>query len=86
MYEKYPNFVEEKWSVDDVKTFCEQYGLKLTVKEVDNTGDYEKGAIIYQSRAADSKIVNGTTLTINIAKAKPVTNTADDTGKPESNE
>ena len=75
IYEKYPDFVSEEWTIDDVKTFCEKYEIKLTVKQVDNTGDYKEGAIIYQNRTAGSKIVSGTGLTINIAKAKPSSNT-----------
>ena len=64
---EYPDFVKEKYSVDEVKKFCEQYEVNLEIEEKeDNT--YKEGTIIAQSRAAGSEIAERTTLKITIAK------------------
>ncbi|MDD3392383.1 MAG: Stk1 family PASTA domain-containing Ser/Thr kinase [Bacilli bacterium] len=63
---KYPDFVNEGWNVSDVETFSNKYNLTL-VKEYRETSDYSAGTIISQSRAADSKVLSGTTLKIVIA-------------------
>ena len=57
----------EGWSKEDAQTFCDKYGIKLTVKEQETT-QYEEGKVIGQSRAAGSPIAKGSTLTITIAK------------------
>ncbi len=63
---KYPNFTE--YSVAEVESFCEEYGVSLTKQEVETT-EYEEGTIFYQSRAEGTTVVNGAKLTIKIAKA-----------------
>ena len=73
IYDRYPNFVEEKWTVEEVEDFCNTYGVKLE-KKYQQTTSYEPGAIIRQSRVADSKISKGATLTITIAEAPPSNN------------
>lgn len=67
IYEKYPDFVGEKWSVEEVEDFCSSYGIELH-KEYQQTSSYPAGTIIRQSRLADSKIVTGASLTIYIAE------------------
>ncbi len=65
---KYPDFVNENYSIEEVESFCEEYGVILTKNEVP-TADYEVGKIFYQSRAAGSTVVNGARLTVKVAVA-----------------
>ena len=67
IYDRYPDFVEEKWTVEEVEDFAETYGLILT-KKYQQTNNYEPGTIIRQNRMADTEIVPGATLTITIAE------------------
>ncbi|MDD2203152.1 MAG: Stk1 family PASTA domain-containing Ser/Thr kinase [Bacilli bacterium] len=71
IYEVYPDMVGEKWTVADAQVFADEYGFNLdvTYKETDAVSP---GIIIYQSRPANSKIVTGFTLKIDVSKAKPV--------------
>lgn len=64
--EGYPNMVEEGWTLEDVEAFCDKYNLTLKVDE-EETSEYPKGQIIDQSRAADTPIVEGATLTVTVA-------------------
>ena len=70
----YPNFVSEGWKVDDIETFCSEYGITLTVVE-EETNEYPAGTVIKQSRSADTKVISGATLKITVAKEKKTTNT-----------
>lgn len=65
---KYPDFVNENYSVEEVENFCSEYGVTLTKKEVETT-EYAAGSIIYQSRAAGKPVVSGAKITIHIAVA-----------------
>lgn len=65
---KYPDFVNENYSVEEVENFCSEYGVTLTKKEVETT-EYPAGSIIYQSRAAGATVVSGAKITIHIAVA-----------------
>jgi len=84
-YEKYPDFVNEEWTVEDIKAFCEKYNLKLTIA-YSKTDVYNEGKIIYQSRAAKSEIVKGASLKITIAKPLDSSDNPDDEGKPAEEE
>lgn len=64
---KYPNFVEEEYSVSEVEEFAEDYNIVLNIQYQDTT-DYEPGTIINQSRAAGSTVVSGARLTITVAR------------------
>lgn len=64
---KYPDFVGEDYSEEEVRNFTDSYGVKLTV-EYTATNDYAPGKVIYQSRAAGTTVVNGARLTIRVAK------------------
>ena len=64
---KYPNFVSEGWTVEDIQIFCDEYGLTLTVVE-EETSMYPAGRVIKQSRNADSRVIAGVSLKITIAK------------------
>ena len=72
---KYPDFVNENYSIEEVESFCDEYGVILTKTEVE-TSEYEAGKIIYQSRAAGSTVVNGARLTVKVAKS-PSSNVID---------
>ena len=76
IFDKYPDFVKEEWSVEDIEAFCEKYGIKLTL-DYEETDDYDEGTIIRQSRAAKDPIVKGATLKITVAKAMPKNQTND---------
>ena len=65
---KYPDFVNENYSVEEVENFCSEYGVTLTKKEVETT-EYAAGSIIYQSRAAGTTVVSGAKITIHVAVA-----------------
>ena len=64
---KYPDFVLDEYTVAEVEEFAEDYGINLIINYQDTT-EYEPGTIIDQSRPAGSKIVNGTRLTITVAR------------------
>ncbi len=74
LYEKYPDFVNDGWTVEQVEEFCEKYNLNLLKTEEDTT-NYKDGAIIYQRPVAGSKIESNTTVRITIARTPPVNDT-----------
>ena len=63
----YPNMVDEGWTVEEVQTFCDKYGvtLKIDYKETD---EYQEDTLISQSRSPKTPIVEGSTLKIVVAK------------------
>ena len=65
---KYPDFVAEEWTIEEVEDFANDYGVKLT-KNYEETDEYPAGTIIKQSRAAGTTVVNGARLSVTIAKA-----------------
>lgn len=65
--EKYPDFVNESWSITDIQKWAKEKGVSLVVIEKE-TNEYKEGAIIAQSRAKDSVVVSGAELKITIAK------------------
>lgn len=67
----YPDFVNEAYTLDAVKKFCEEHNITLetTAKE---TNDFTENTIITQSRPAGTKVVSGVTLRVTYAKKKPV--------------
>ena len=68
IYDRYPDFVKEGWTVEEVEDFALTYSIILE-KRYQKTDNYEPGTIIRQSRLADSEIVSGATLIITIAEA-----------------
>ena len=64
---EYPDFVKEKYTLDEVKKFCEEYGITLSTEDKEDDS-VKEGSIIGQSRAAGSEIAERTTLVITIAK------------------
>ena len=64
--DKFPDMVEEGWSLADVEAFCAKYGIKLEKVEQE-TSAYNPGTIIGQSRTKGSTIIKGTTLKVTVA-------------------
>lgn len=71
IYDVYPDMVGEKWSLSDAQAFADEYKITLDIsyKETDTE---DPGVVIYQSRSANTKIVTGVTLKIEVSKAKTV--------------
>lgn len=63
----YPDFVNESWNINEIKTFCEEYKITLTVEEKEDD-DLEEGTVLEQSKSAGSDIMSGTSLKITITK------------------
>lgn len=69
IYEKgetYPDFVSQKWKIEEVREFAKKYDLKLTEDAVDSTEN--EGLILSQNRMAGVPIVKGATLIVRYAK------------------
>ena len=64
---EYPDFVEEQWSLDQIKQFCEDNNITLSVK-YEETSDYPSGTVKAQSRAAGTVVAKYATLTVTITK------------------
>ena len=68
---KFPDFVAEGYTLDDVKAFCDTNELSCTYTE-DETDYIQEGKITYQSRKADTVVAKGSNLTVKYAvKPKP---------------
>ncbi len=63
----YPDFTDGTWTVDKIQTFCDENGVKLTVKTI-TTNDYPDKTIYGQDRAKESKVVKDVTLTITVTQ------------------
>lgn len=64
---EYPDFVGEGWTVEDITSFCEEYGLVLTI-DYKETNEVSPGVVISQSRASGVRVVSGVSLKITVAK------------------
>lgn len=89
LVETFPDMVQEGYSIDDASAFCKKYNLTLKTNYVE-TSEYTPGKIISQSRIAGSEILEGTTLTVDVAakptEKKPNSDTSNgDKEKPNSN-
>ena len=73
---KYPDFTKD-WSMVKIEDFCEKHELKLSIK-YEETTSASAGSIIKQSKAKDTVVTPGASLTITIAKAP-------ETAEPEVN-
>ena len=80
---EYPDFVKEKYKLDEVKKFCEEYGITLSIEEKEDDS-VDAGTIISQSRAAGSEIAERTNLTITIAKKSKQTTQENKTGEDDN--
>jgi len=74
---EYPDFVLETWTVNDIKAFCTEYNINLSI-EYKETTDYNEGAIMSQSRAAGTRVMSNTSLKIVVATAPVETDPLDD--------
>ncbi len=81
VYEEYPDFVSEEWTVSDIEEFCTKNNIKLNIV-YEETDKYAAGKVISQSRTG--KVVSGATLKIVVAKeiSLPPEIIPDDNGKP----
>ena len=61
--DEYPNFVDEAWSLEEIQSFCDEYGIVVTFVSKP-TNDQQENTIISQSRQAGTTIVKGATLKI----------------------
>ncbi len=68
---KYPDMVKEEWTLDDVKAFCDKYGVTLIIEYLP-TNQFPEGTLISQSRTPEDDIYRGATLKVTFAQ-KPVT-------------
>ena len=82
--EKFPNMVEESWSISDAEAFCNKYGLSLEKIE-QQTDAYPEGTIIQQNMPAGRTIVKGLTLKITVA-VKPVKPSPTPSEKPKDDD
>lgn len=65
--DKYPNIVEESWTVEEAQNWAKEKGINLKIKSK-SVWDQESGIIIEQDRKAGSIIVKGATLTITVTE------------------
>ena len=65
---KYPDFVLDEYTVEEVEEYAEDYNITLSIV-YEETTEYEPGTIIRQSRAAGLTVVSGARLTITVAAA-----------------
>ena len=68
IYEKYPDFVKDKWTIERVRDFARKYNINLQESAVDSEKD--KDTIIRQNRVAGSKIEANSTLSVSYSKGK----------------
>ncbi len=66
LIDTFPDMVALGYSYDDVTAFCKKYNLELKTSYVETT-EYAQGKVISQSRIAGTEILEGTTLTVEIA-------------------
>ncbi len=69
---KYPDFVAEGYTEEALNDFAKDMGITINPTYVEVTDPNQVGKVIYQARAAGSKIVSGTTLNVKIGKAVTV--------------
>lgn len=67
---KYPDMVKEEWTLDDVKVFCDKYGVTLIIEYLP-TDQFPEGTLISQSRTPEDEIYRGATLKVTFAQ-KPI--------------
>lgn len=80
--EGYPNMVDDGWTLDDVKAFCDKYNIKLTV-DYSPTTQYPEGTLLSQSRTPKTPIIENSTLKVTIAQEPQATPTPSPSATPE---
>lgn len=66
-YTEYPDFVNDNWTLDKVKNFCEKYGVTVDVV-YEETNQVMEGYILSQSRAAGTPVSSGSSIRVTVAK------------------
>lgn len=75
--EVYPDFTSGSYTVSDVESFCEERGVKLTIKYTSN-GSYLNGTILNQSRQAGAIVKKGATFSITVFKGEVISDDEED--------
>ena len=82
---KYPDFTDGTWSEKEIKEFCDKYKINVEFKYKSKEG-FQEGEIISQSRAKDTVITSGATITITVAtKVVSTTNNTTNNGGTTNN-
>ncbi|MCM1371209.1 MAG: Stk1 family PASTA domain-containing Ser/Thr kinase [Clostridium sp.] len=81
---EYPDFVKEQWSLEQIQQFCDDNGVKLTIK-YQETSSFSDGTVLSQSREAGTVINNPTTITVTISKEPAQVEEPPIPGTPEDN-
>ena len=68
IYDKYPDFVKDKWTIERVRDFARKYNINLQESAVDS--EKSKDIIIRQNREAGTKIEANATLSVSYSKGK----------------
>lgn len=71
----YPDMVEEAWTLDRAKEFCEKYGLELKITGYKETDDVDENVVLAQYPKKDSEIFENDTLKIVLSKKQVTTTT-----------
>ena len=64
---RYPNFCNGTYNITDIQQFANSNNLVLTIEYVENSG-YETDTILYQSRAEETIVIEGTRLKVQVAR------------------
>lgn len=64
----YPDFItKDKYTLDEINEFCDENNITLVLDYIEGT-DYSSGTILTQSIEMGSKVIEGSTLKITVAK------------------
>ena len=66
-YTEYPDFVNDNWTLEKVKNFCEKYGVTVDVV-YEETDQVMEGYILSQSRNAGTPVSSGSSIRVTVAK------------------
>ncbi len=81
--DKYPDFTNGSYTYDDVVSYLEKYNVKVNKVE-EETSSKNPGIVLKQSRAKGTRIVEGTSITITVAK-KPEKNSSNNNNNNDDN-
>lgn len=80
-YTEYPDFVNDNWTLDKVKNFCEKYGVTVDVV-YEETDQVMEGYVLSQSRNAGTPVQSGTSIRVTVAKKPAATPSPTPTATP----
>ncbi|MBO5375931.1 MAG: Stk1 family PASTA domain-containing Ser/Thr kinase [Bacilli bacterium] len=75
VYEQYPDFVSEGWTIEEIQEFANKYNLNLDIIKVPST-EFPEGTIISQSRTG--RIVEGASFNIRVTVLPEVIQPSED--------